>query len=196
MQLRGFRGMSSAAQMLVSGLALSEVGLAVPIEDSPRQYLLAGVDLPAKYSSSSGGGRRLSSKAAAPGPNGPYSPDYRDPLDKAVDAIGEDLDPLPYRNGLGTSVLGPWNRDRSRQNPDLVRPPSTDRGDMPNLRWSFADSHVRIEVSRRKCTLLAGDLKSRFSFGFFSNVGYRELLGRRMDTADHGPGARRQRRAR
>jgi hypothetical protein len=53
---------------------------------------------------------------------------------------------LPWRNGEGASVLGPWNRERSRQNPDLVRPPSTDHGDMPNLRWSFADSHIRIEV--------------------------------------------------
>ncbi len=137
MQLRNDRGISSLP-FLVSGLVLSSLGLAVPIEDSPRQYLLAGLDLPAKYSS----------KSKNPRPNGPYSPDYRDPFDKAVDAVGEDLDPLPWRNGLGASVLGPWSRERSRQNPDLVRPPSTDHGDMPNLRWSFADSHVRIEVSK------------------------------------------------
>lgn len=103
------------------------------MEDSPRQYLLAGLDVPAKFDK-------------RPGPNGPYKPGFRDPLDKAVDAIGEDLDPLPYRNGLGASVLGPWNVERSRQSPDLVRPPSTDHGNMKNLRWSFADSHVRIEV--------------------------------------------------
>lgn len=42
-------------------------------------------------------------------------------------------------------MLGPRNRDRERQNPDLVRPPSTDHGNMPNMRWSFADSHIRIE---------------------------------------------------
>lgn len=134
MQLRNSRGFS-ATRLLVSGLALSRTALAVPIEDSPRQYLLAGKPLPDKYSS----------KNNAPGPNGPYSPDYKDPLDKAIDAIGEGLDPLPYRNGLGTSVLGPWNRERSRQSPDLVRPPSTDHGSLPNLRWSFADSHIRIE---------------------------------------------------
>ena len=51
----------------------------------------------------------------------------------------------PQRNGDGTSILGPRNRDRERQNPDLVRPPSTDHGTMPNYRWSFADSHIRIE---------------------------------------------------
>jgi oxalate decarboxylase family bicupin protein len=42
-------------------------------------------------------------------------------------------------------MLGPRNKDRERQNPDLVRPPSTDKGNMPNMRWSFADSHIRIE---------------------------------------------------
>ncbi|MCJ1444105.1 MAG: hypothetical protein MMC23_004605 [Stictis urceolatum] len=75
----------------------------------------------------------------------PYTPNHRDSLDKAIDTVGKDLDPLPYRNGLGASVLGPWNNERSRQNPDLIRPPSTDHGDMKNMRWSFADSHIRIE---------------------------------------------------
>ncbi|KAI1077136.1 Bicupin, oxalate decarboxylase/oxidase [Whalleya microplaca] len=119
----------SALQLLIAGLLLSNPGLAVPVEDSPRQYLVAGLDLPPKYNK----------------PKSPYDPDFKDPYDKAVDTIGDKLDPLPYRNGLGASVLGPWNRERSRQGPDLVRPPSTDHGNMPNLRWSFADSHVRIE---------------------------------------------------
>jgi hypothetical protein len=42
---------------------------------------------------------------------------------------------ISQRNGQGTSVLGPVNKDRDRQNPDLVRPPSTDHGILPNLRW-------------------------------------------------------------
>lgn len=42
---------------------------------------------------------------------------------------------MHQRNGHGTSVLGPTNKDRDRQNPDLVRPPSTDHGILPNLRW-------------------------------------------------------------
>ena len=41
--------------------------------------------------------------------------------------------------------MGPRNRARERQNPDLIRPPSTDHGAIPNMRWSFADSHIRIE---------------------------------------------------
>lgn len=132
MQSRYRHGLSPW-HLLVTGLALSNSGLAIPVEDSPRQYLLAGLDLPPKYSKN---------------PKSPYSPDYRDPYDRAVDTVGEKLDPLPYRNGLGASVLGPWNWERSRQSPDLVRPPSTDHGNLQNMRWSFADSHVRIEASK------------------------------------------------
>ncbi|TQS32598.1 hypothetical protein Golomagni_07084, partial [Golovinomyces magnicellulatus] len=65
--------------------------------------------------------------------------------DNYVDPVRENVDPLPWRNGEGASVLGPYNKERSRQSPDLVRPPSTDRGDVSNMRWSYADSHTRIE---------------------------------------------------
>jgi hypothetical protein len=118
---------------LLLAAAASELAQAVPVQDSPRQRLLDGKGLPDKF------WKNLK-------PANPYKPGFRDPLDSAVDSVGRDLDPLPYRNGLGASVLGPWNPDRARQNPDLVRPPSTDHGDVPNLRWSFVDSHIRIEV--------------------------------------------------
>lgn len=52
---------------------------------------------------------------------------------------------MTKRNGKGTNIMGPRNRDRERQNPDMVRPPSTDHGTLKNMRWSFADSHIRIE---------------------------------------------------
>jgi hypothetical protein len=130
MQLPSSHGIS-VSRLLLAGLALSNSALAVPVQDSPRQYLLAGLELPPKYTKKT---------------KSPYNPGFRDPLDRAVDTVGNELDPLPYRNGLGASVLGPWNWERSRQSPDLVRPPSTDHGNMNNMRWSFADSHVRIEV--------------------------------------------------
>ncbi|KAK1049502.1 hypothetical protein LTS16_003779 [Friedmanniomyces endolithicus] len=76
---------------------------------------------------------------------GPYARNHNDPYDRKVDSVGEGLHPEPYRNGLGTSVLGPRNRNREQQDPDMVRPPSTDHGSMPSMRWSFADSHTRIE---------------------------------------------------
>jgi hypothetical protein len=78
--------------------------------------------------------------------NDPYTPEFHDPYDHKVDSVGNKLHPLPYRNGDGATVQGPRNKDRERQNPDLIRPPSTDHGDVPNMRWSYADSHVRIEV--------------------------------------------------
>ncbi|KAK4244638.1 RmlC-like cupin domain-containing protein [Corynascus novoguineensis] len=122
--------MRPSALIFVLAAVFGDLTAGVPIQDSPRQRLLDGKPLPARYRTN---------------PPPPYTPGHREPYDRAVDAIGKQLDPLPYRNGHGASVLGPWNRKRARQNPDLVRPPSTDRGNMPNLRWSFVDSHMRIE---------------------------------------------------
>ena len=51
----------------------------------------------------------------------------------------------PIREGEGADIAGPPNVDREQQNPFTVRPPSSDHGNMPNLKWSFADSHMRIE---------------------------------------------------
>ncbi|EXJ65886.1 oxalate decarboxylase [Cladophialophora psammophila CBS 110553] len=77
--------------------------------------------------------------------NGPYTPGNRDPYDHKVDSYGNDWQPLPWRNGDGATMMGPRNKDRERQNPDMIRPPSTDHGSMSNYHWSFADSHIRIE---------------------------------------------------
>lgn len=120
-----------------SSLVLAAAGLtaALPHLDSPRQRLLNGLELPDKY-------YRFSKEDKGT----PYTPEHRDPYDVAIDPVKDDLDPLPWRNGKGASVLGPWNPERSRQSPDMVRPPSTDHGNVANMRWSFADSHIRIEV--------------------------------------------------
>lgn len=125
--------MPSASRLLLLGAALWQTCLAAPVEDSPRQRLLLGMDLPPKY-------RTDSVKTA------PYTPGHKDPLDKFIDPVKDDVDPLPWRNGRGASVLGPWNKERARQSPDMVRPPSTDHGNLANMRWSFTDSHIRIEV--------------------------------------------------
>ena len=53
--------------------------------------------------------------------------------------------PQPQRPGRGGTDPGPRNLLRDRQNPDLLVPPSTDHGTLPNLRFSFSDSHVRLE---------------------------------------------------
>jgi oxalate decarboxylase len=52
--------------------------------------------------------------------------------------------PQPSRApGIGGTDPHPGGVARELQNPDLVNPPSTDSGTVPNLRFSFADSHVR-----------------------------------------------------
>lgn len=138
--------------MLLAGAGLTS---ALPHLDSPQQRLLNGMKLASSVTE-----KTLSDKS------GPYTPGHRDENDNYVDAIGKKLDPKPWRNGLGASVLGPYNRDRSRQGPDMIRPPSTDHGNIANMRWSFTDSHVRIEVRRRcastqKNSLLTWQLNCR-----------------------------------
>lgn len=117
-------------------LAYLQAVWAIPAPDHSLQKLL---QVPAGHSAALFGQQPI-------GKNPPFSPGHRDPYDHKVDSVGDDRHPLPFRNGDGTTVMGPRNRDRERQNPDLVRPPSTDHGNMPNMRWSFADSHIRIEV--------------------------------------------------
>ncbi len=53
--------------------------------------------------------------------------------------------PQPQRPGNGGSDPGPRSLSRDLQNPDLLVPPSTDHGTLPNLRFSFSDAHMRLE---------------------------------------------------
>ncbi|WP_375459296.1 oxalate decarboxylase family bicupin [uncultured Enterovirga sp.] len=52
--------------------------------------------------------------------------------------------PEPIAGSRGARDLGPRDAIRDRENPDILTPPKTDRGSIPNLRWSFADSHNRL----------------------------------------------------
>jgi quercetin dioxygenase-like cupin family protein len=54
--------------------------------------------------------------------------------------------PQPSRPGRGGTDPGPRNLTRDVQNPDLLVPPSTDHGTLPNLRFSFSDAHMRLET--------------------------------------------------
>ncbi len=54
--------------------------------------------------------------------------------------------PVPERGGKGADILGPKNAPREAEDPYTVAPPTTDHGTMPNLKWSFADSHMRLET--------------------------------------------------
>jgi oxalate decarboxylase len=43
-------------------------------------------------------------------------------------------------------ILGPQNEARQAQNPDILTPPSTDHGTLPNLRFAYSDAHRRLEA--------------------------------------------------
>ncbi|WP_024507844.1 oxalate decarboxylase family bicupin [Bradyrhizobium sp. ARR65] len=72
----------------------------------------------------------------------------------------------PVIGNKGAPIIGPRNHDREQQNPDILRPPSTDHGTLPNLRFSFADAHMKMrdggwsrEVTQRELpisTTMAG----------------------------------------
>jgi oxalate decarboxylase len=63
----------------------------------------------------------------------------------AASAQSNEPIPQPQRPGRGGTDPGPRNIVRDRQNPDILVPPSTDHGTLPNLRFSFADAHMRLE---------------------------------------------------
>src|ERR1700730_14438237 len=68
-------------------------------------------------------------------------------LTAAKAAVAESSEPIPQpqRPGFGGTDPGPRNLTRDRQNPDLLVPPYTDHGTLPNLRFSFSDAHMRLE---------------------------------------------------
>jgi oxalate decarboxylase len=74
--------------------------------------------------------------------------------------------PQPVEGDKGAPVLGPRNPEREGENSDLVQPPATDNGSVPNLRFAFSDTHVKMreggwsrEVTQRElpvATTIAG----------------------------------------
>jgi oxalate decarboxylase len=66
-------------------------------------------------------------------------------LTSAANAQTPEPTPQPERPGHGGTDPGPRNLTRDRQNPDLLVPPPTDHGTLPNLRFSFSDAHMRQE---------------------------------------------------
>ncbi|HEY4383658.1 MAG TPA: oxalate decarboxylase family bicupin [Ktedonobacteraceae bacterium] len=57
----------------------------------------------------------------------------------------EEQIPQPMRDGVGATDPGPRNSALDRQNPDLLTPPRTDSGTVPNLKYSFSMSHNRLQ---------------------------------------------------
>ena len=53
--------------------------------------------------------------------------------------------PHPVRGGKGADDPGPRDVVRDREDPDMLAPPETEHGSVPNLKFSFADAHNRLE---------------------------------------------------
>ncbi|KUP35559.1 oxalate decarboxylase [Bacillus halotolerans] len=53
--------------------------------------------------------------------------------------------PQPIRGDKGATVKIPRNIERDRQNPDMLVPPETDHGTVENMKFSFSDTHNRLE---------------------------------------------------
>jgi oxalate decarboxylase len=56
----------------------------------------------------------------------------------------QSLGPQPIRGREGARVMGPRNLPLQRQNGDVLVPPETDSGTIPNLKYSFEAAHNRL----------------------------------------------------
>jgi oxalate decarboxylase len=65
-----------------------------------------------------------------------------DIIQSAAATSGQTASPIEQNRGAPT--LGPRNAAREAQSPDLRSPPKTDHGALPNLRFSFADAHMKM----------------------------------------------------
>jgi oxalate decarboxylase len=62
----------------------------------------------------------------------------------AATAHAQNADLNPIRDAMhGGTDKGPRDLMRDRESPDILNPPKTDHGTLPNLKFSFSDSHVR-----------------------------------------------------
>jgi len=52
--------------------------------------------------------------------------------------------PEPIGRGRSGTDIGPRDVIRDKENPDMLTPPTTDSGTLPNLRFSYADAHNRL----------------------------------------------------
>ncbi|MEI2603809.1 oxalate decarboxylase family bicupin [Erwinia aphidicola] len=61
----------------------------------------------------------------------------------SVHAHDKTINAQPWSGKMGGTDPGPHDPMREGENPDIVNPPATDNGTLPNLRFSFSDAHVR-----------------------------------------------------
>lgn len=71
---------------------------------------------------------------------------YEERMQEKLNELKDSLFPEPIRSdGAGARIRGPRNIDRDRLNPDMLVPPATDHGLVPNLKFSMSDTHMIIK---------------------------------------------------
>lgn len=72
---------------------------------------------------------------------------FEERLQEKLNQLKEAGRPEPIRSdGAGSLDLGPRNVERDSQNPDMLVPPATDFGLMPNLKFSMSDTHMILKT--------------------------------------------------
>lgn len=73
---------------------------------------------------------------------------------QASDSVGGVLDfsavptPQPIRGSKGGTDPGPRQIEIDRTHPDILAPPQSDKGDVPQLSWPMALSHSKLGLNR------------------------------------------------
>ena len=68
----------------------------------------------------------------------------------------------PIRGRIGASILGPRNWALERENPDLLAPPFTDAGTIPNLKFPYSSAHNRLLTGGCRMATLTCEIDRRF----------------------------------
>lgn len=66
-------------------------------------------------------------------------------MKKNVTGIESLSPPEPTRDSKGAPIIGPTNVAREAEGPSRLAPPKTDHGTLPNLKFTFADCHNRLQ---------------------------------------------------
>jgi oxalate decarboxylase family bicupin protein len=119
--------MTKWLSIVLVSLVLAAITLAAPASD-PRPSNTTPSPTPA---------------AASPSPTVPYASD--DPND-VLWLPDSDIIPEAERGTLGATVIGPQNVQIDLMNADLLAPPTTDNGDVPNAKWPMGLSHNRLQT--------------------------------------------------
>lgn len=123
--------MSKFTSLVICSVLFATFGAAAPAAGNSSSVIVSSssslsiASSSVLASSSASGNPSSTSSAATPSQTVPLaSSNPNEPLwDPSTDT-----DPEAIRGSLGASILGPSNLDIDRQNPDLLAPPTTDKG--------------------------------------------------------------------